>query len=57
MLWDLSVSNLHVHSLAFSVQSSSSRVQSPESKVQHPVSSVQHLHPESKNSGVLLDMN
>ena len=38
-LQDLAASNLHVHSLTFSVKSSSSRVHSPASRVQRPESS------------------
>ena len=44
-LQDLAASNLHVHSLTFSVQSSSSRVHSPASRVQRPESSSQSPQP------------
>ena len=49
-LRDLAVSNLHVHSLAFTVQSSSPRVHGPESSIQSPTFRVQRpesrVHPE-----------
>ena len=41
VLRDLAISNLHVHSLSFRVQSPLSRVQSPASRVQNPASRAQ----------------